>query len=49
MLDNISNGDPTKWDEITNWNVIKFLNVVSFLKDKADYIKELQNELKGYR
>lgn len=34
-LDMLSNNNPTKWDEITDWNVIKFLNTVSYYHEKA--------------
>lgn len=34
ILDMLSNNDPTKWDEISEWNVIKFLNTIAYYKEK---------------
>jgi hypothetical protein len=34
VLDQLSNNDPTKWDEILNFKVHKFLNVLQFYRIK---------------
>ncbi len=43
-LDNLSGGDPTKWNHYYNLNVIEFLTVVAYYKDKSDE-QERQREI----
>ena len=40
-LDNLSGGDPTKWNYYRRLNVIEFLTVVSYFKDKHNEQKRI--------
>jgi hypothetical protein len=33
-IDAVANGDPLKWEQVTDMNVVQFLNVLLFIKDK---------------
>ncbi len=35
-LDNLSNGDPTKWDYYYKLKVIAFLNLLAYYKEKQE-------------
>lgn len=35
VLDMLSNNNPTKWNEISEWNVLEFLNIISYYHAKA--------------
>jgi hypothetical protein len=40
ILDQISNNDPTKWDEILEWKATKFFNVLQFYRIKEKQTRE---------
>lgn len=46
ILDNLTNGDRTKWDYYLNMGGIDFLNYLAFLKDKQEHLKELYEKAK---
>lgn len=46
-VDNLSNGDITKHDEILNLDVIVFLNILSFVKDKQKNEERRQRMIKN--
>jgi hypothetical protein len=45
-VDNLANGDGTKWDYYWKLNVVEFLNRVTFAKDKQTK-KELDSKRNG--
>ena len=47
VIDDITDGDVFKEDEVWEWNVVRFLNRLSFLKDKKQLILEELNGIRG--
>lgn len=49
IVDDLAEGDQTKWEIIFDWNVYRFLNGVAFMNDKKKMIEKEQrrNRLNG--
>lgn len=45
-LDNITNGDRSKWDYYFEMGAVDFLNYLSFVKDKQENLKEMYEKEK---
>ena len=43
-LDNLSNGDRSKWEYFLSMNVIEFLNYLAFVKDKQKHQEQILRE-----
>ena len=37
VIDNLANGDATKWDGIIDWDIVKALNIITYYKSKQEY------------